>query len=281
MYICRIVKISLFMENKKILYISQEITPFLPETEMSLISRHLPQGIQESGKEVRVFMPRFGTINERRNQLHEVIRLSGMNLIIDDTDHSLIIKVTSIQQARMQVYFIDNEEYFKRKFIFKDEDGTFFEDNDERMIFFNRGAIETTKKLRWTPDIIHCHGWFSALSPVFIKASYKNDPLFKNAKIIYSLYKDEFSGELNPGFKKKLDYYGIKTTDLKLLKPANYINIQKTAIDNSDALILGNENINEEILDYAVKSKKKILPYQNETEYIQKYNSFYNTVLKK
>ncbi len=268
------------MENKKILYISQEITPFLPETEMSLISRHLPQGIQESGKEVRVFMPRFGTINERRNQLHEVIRLSGMNLIIDDTDHSLIIKVTSIQQARMQVYFIDNEEYFKRKFIFEDEEGNFFEDNDERMIFFNRGAIETTKKLRWTPDIIHCHGWFSALSPVFIKKSYKNDPLFKNAKIIYSLYNDEFSGEFNSGFKKKLDYYGIKASDLKHLRSVNYVNIQKTAIDNSDALILGNETINEEVLEYARKSGKKILPYMSEDKYIQEYNSFYNSILK-
>ncbi|RLD51613.1 MAG: glycogen synthase [Bacteroidetes bacterium] len=268
------------MENKKILYISQEITPFLPETEMSLICRHLPQGIQESGKEVRVFMPRFGTINERRNQLHEVIRLSGMNLIIDDTDHSLIIKVTSIQQARMQVYFIDNEEYFKRKFIFENEDGKFFKDNDERMIFFNRGAIETTKKLRWTPDIIHCHGWFSALSPVFIKKSYKNDPLFKNAKIIYSLYNDEFSGELNSAFKKKLDYYGIKSSDLNLLKPVNYINLQKTAINNSDAVILGNETINEEILEYAEKSGKKILPYKSEDEYIKEYNSFYNSILK-
>ncbi|MCF6184246.1 MAG: glycogen/starch synthase [Bacteroidales bacterium] len=269
------------MENKKILYISQEITPFLPETEMSLIGRHLPQGIQESGKEVRVFMPRFGTINERRNQLHEVIRLSGMNLIIDDTDHSLIIKVTSIQQARMQVYFIDNEEYFKRKFIFEDENDQFFEDNDERMIFFNRGAIETTKKLRWTPDIIHCHGWFSALSPVFIKRSYKNDPLFKNAKIVYSIYDDKFTGELNSGFKKKLDYYDIKATDLKLLKPANYINLQKTAIDYSDALIMGNENICPEITEYAEKSGKKILPYKNEDEYIKEYNTFYNALLKK
>ncbi len=269
------------MENKKILYISQEITPFMPETKMSVISRFLPQGIQESGKEVRVFMPRFGTINERRNQLHEVIRLSGMNLIIDDTDHSLIIKVTSIQQARMQVYFIDNEEYFKRKFIFKDENGNFFEDNDERLIFFNRGAIETTKKLRWTPDIIHCHGWFSALVPVFIKKSYNNDPLFKNAKIVYSLYNDDFNETLNPGLRKKLEYYGIKSSDVKLLKSPNYLNLQKTAIDYSDALILGNDNINEELSEYAEKSGKEILPVQNEEKYIPEYNSFYNSLLKK
>ncbi len=266
------------MESKKILYISQEITPFLAETEMSLISRHLPQGIQESGKEVRVFMPRFGTINERRNQLHEVIRLSGMNLIIDDTDHSLIIKVTSIQQARMQVYFIDNEEYFKRKFIFEDENGTFFEDNDERMIFFNRGAIETIKKLRWTPDIIHCLGWFSALSTIFIKKTYLNDPLFKNSKVIYSLYNDDFSGELNPAFKKKLHYYGIKSGDLKLLKTTDYISLQKTAIDNSDALVIGNKEINPEVLSYAEASGKPILPYVEQEDYVKEYNAFYDNL---
>ena len=268
------------MENKKILYISQEITPFMPETKMSVISRFLPQGIQESGKEVRVFMPRFGTVNERRNQLHEVIRLSGMNLIIDDTDHSLIIKVTSIQQARMQVYFIDNDEYFKRKFIFEDEDGNFFEDNDERMIFFNRGAVETTKKLRWTPDIIHCHGWFSALVPVFIKKSYHNDPLFKNAKIVYSVYDDDFKNELNPSLRKKLDYYGIKASDVKQLKNPDYLNIQKTAVDYSDAIILGSDNINEELLDYIKKSGKDILTQKNEDEYISEYNNFYDSILK-
>ena len=157
------------MESTKVLYISQEITPYLPETEMSLIARNLPQGIQERGREIRTFMPKYGCINERRNQLHEVIRLSGMNIIISDTDHPLIIKVASIQTARMQVYFIDNDDYFQRKHIMQDEAGEFFDDNDERAIFFARGVIETVIKLQWAPDIVHCHGWFTSLIPLYLR----------------------------------------------------------------------------------------------------------------
>lgn len=268
------------MEKKKILYISQEILPFLPETEMSHIGRFLPQGIQESGKEVRVFMPRFGTINERRNQLHEVIRLSGMNLIIDDTDHFLIIKVTSIQQARMQVYFIDNDEFFSRKAQMLDEDGKLFADNDERMIFFGRGAIEIIKKLRWTPDIIHCQGWMSALVPLFIKKSYKDDPLFENSKVVYSVYNDEFEGKLSSTIKKKLEYDGVEQADIKTLSPANYLNLQKLAIDYSDAIIQGNEEINAGVLKHIKSSKKDFLDYKNSEEYIKAYNSFYDDILK-
>src|SRR5512138_1560307 len=160
------------MESRKVLFISQEITPYLGETKLSKIGRYLPQGIQERGKEIRTFMPRYGCINERRNQLHEVIRLSGMNLIIDDTDHPLIIKVASIQSARMQIYFIDNDDYFQRKGTVADDDGSEYADNDERCIFFARGVLETVKKLRWTPDIIHCHGWITALAPLYIKKVY-------------------------------------------------------------------------------------------------------------
>ncbi len=169
------------MKKAKVLFISQEINPYLEITPMSDISRYLPQGIQETGKEIRTFMPRFGCINERRNQLHEVIRLSGMNLIIDDADHPLIIKVASIQAARMQVYFIDNEEYFQRKYVFRDGKNKFYKDNDDRSIFFCRGVLETVKKLGWAPDIIHCHGWMTSLVPLLIKTAYKEDPLFKNA----------------------------------------------------------------------------------------------------
>ena len=139
------------MAKKRVLFISQEIVPYLPESEMANIGRFLPQGIQEKGKEIRTFMPRYGCINERRNQLHEVIRLSGMNLIINDTDHPLIIKVASIQSARMQVYFIDNDDYFQRKHTIADEKGAFLPDNDERSIFFARGVFETVRKLRWLP----------------------------------------------------------------------------------------------------------------------------------
>lgn len=266
------------MEKKKILFISQEITPYLPESEMSHIGRFLPQGIQEKGKEVRVFMPRFGLINERRNQLHEVIRLSGMNLIIDDTDHSLIIKVASIQQARMQVYFIDNEEYFERKSTIKDKKGEFHKDNDERMIFFGRGAIETVKKLRWSPDIIHCHGWMTALVPLYIKNAYKDDPLFANSKVIYSLYNDDFNNTFNEDINKKIIFDGIKESDLKTLSPANFENISKLAIDYSDGVIIGNNEVSPSLMDYAQKAPN-YLKYKTEDEYIESYSTFYDKIL--
>ncbi len=267
------------MEKKKILFISQEITPYLPETEMSYIGRHLPQGIQESGKEVRVFMPRFGTINERRNQLHEVIRLSGMNLIIDDTDHSLIIKVASIQQARMQVYFIDNDEYFKRKFTTTDADGNFFEDNDERLIFFGRGVLETVKKLRWIPDVIHCHGWMTSLVPLFIKTAYKNDPVFANSKVVYSLYNDDFTENFNPAIKEKVIIPGIEPEHVAKLDNPNFKGITELAVDFADAFVIGNPQINPDIKAYVEKSGKDILPYQEKDAYIKKYAEFYDKIL--
>ena len=180
------------MRKARILFVSSEIHPYLDLTEQSKVARFLPQGIQERGKEIRTFMPKFGNINERRNQLHEVIRLSGMNLIIDDSDHPLIIKVASIQAARMQVYFIDNEEYFQRKYMARDAADNFYHDNDDRTIFFCRGVLETVKKLGWAPDIIHCHGWMTSLIPLLIKTSYKDDPMFNTSKVAYSLYNDAF-----------------------------------------------------------------------------------------
>lgn len=267
------------MEKKKILFISQEITPYLPETEMSNIGRYLPQGIQESGKEIRAFMPRYGVVKERRHQLHEVIRLSGMNIIFDDTDHSLVIKVASIQAARMQVYFIDNDEYFKRKSMFTDEEGKFFEDNDERAIFYARGVLETVKKLRWSPDLIHCQGWISSLVPIYIKKSFKEDPIFKKSKVVVSLYDDGFEGTLNPKFTEKLIIDGITKKDLKQLSEANYENLLKFAIDHADGIIQGNEKVNENLVEYAKKSGKPYLEYQNPDEYIKKYSEFYDSII--
>mgnify|MGYP000903248900 FL=1 len=206
------------MKSTKVLYISQEITPYLPESEISKIGRYLPQGIQDKGKEIRTFMPRFGCVNERRNQLHEVIRLSGMNLVIDDTDHPLIIKVASIQSARMQVYFIDNEDYFQRKFVLTDEKGEYFADNDERAIFFSKGVLETVKKLRWSPDIIHCHGWLTAFAPIMIKKAYADDPLFAKSKVVYSVYDDDFGTPLDTNVRKKIIMDGIAKKDVEILK---------------------------------------------------------------
>ena len=267
------------MEKKKILYISQEIIPYLPESDMSEISRYLPQGIQERGREIRTFMPRYGCVNERRNQLHEVIRLSGMNLVINDTDHPLIIKVASIQTARMQVYFIDNEDYFQRKCCLTDEQGKEFADNDERAVFFARGVIETVIKLRWAPDIIHCHGWLTSLVPLYIKKYYHNNPLFRNSKVIYSVYNDDFKITLNNKFSEKLLLEGIEKDDVKVINEPTFVNVSKLGINFSDAVIKGTENINEEVEKYISTTDKLYLDFQPKETYIDAYNEFYNKVL--
>lgn len=255
--------------------------PYLPETEMSSMGRFLPQGIQEKGKEIRTFMPRYGCINERRNQLHEVIRLSGMNLIIDDTDHPLIIKVASIQAARMQVYFIDNEDYFQRKSIVNDADGNFFEDNDERAIFFARGVFETVKKLRWAPDIIFCQGWITSLVPLFLKKAYNEDPLFADAKVVYSPYNDSFGGNLDPRFGEKVIFENITKEDVGCVDEPTFFNVNKLAIDFSDGVVMGSDSVNQKVEEYAKESGKLYLPYQGKEDYVGAYNEFFDKVLEK
>jgi starch synthase len=269
------------MKKARVLFVSQEITPYLPETEMSRIGRYLPQGIQEKGREIRTFMPKYGCVNERRNQLHEVIRLSGMNLIINDTDHPLIIKVASIQSVRMQVYFIDNEDYFQRKFILTDEKGKYFEDNDERTIFFTRGVLETVRKLRWSPDIVHCHGWITALIPLYLKKAYMEDPLYSNSKVIYSVYNDGFDTLLNEKFSKKLMVDGITEEDISIVKKPNYENLTRLALNMSDGIILGDKQINKNILKYIKSAKKPILEFKPEDDYIDAYSDFYDQILTK
>lgn len=267
------------MEKERVLFVSQEITPYLPETPMSYIGRYLPQGIQEKGREIRTFMPRFGSINERRNQLHEVIRLSGMNLIISDTDHPLIIKVASIQSARMQIYFIDNEDYFHRKFTVIDNNEKVFADNDERAIFFARGVLETVKKLRWSPNIVHCQGWFTALTPLYIKKAFREDPLFNDTKVVFSLYDDEFNGNLSKDFKKKAVLDGISDKDFQVMSSNDYVNIMKLAIKYSDGIIIGSQTVNKKVLDYVKTLDKPLLEYQDLEHYIDAYSSFYDSVL--
>ncbi len=262
------------MSKKRILYISQEITPYLPESEIANIGRHLPQGIQEKGREIRTFMPKFGCINERRNQLHEVIRLSGMNLIIDDNDHPLIIKVASIQPARMQVYFIDNEDYFQRKAVLKDADDKFFEDNDERAIFFCRGVLETVKKLGWAPDLIHCHGWMTSLIPLYLKTSYKDEPLFENAKVVTSVYNDCFKGSLNSDFASKAIMDGVTEDDLNRFIDPTHQNLCAAAASWSDGVIVGSEDASPLAEDLSVP----VLPFVKE-DYVDAYSNFYDEVL--
>ena len=262
------------MSKKRILYISQEISPYLPESQIAKIGRNLPQNIQEKGKEIRTFMPKFGCINERRNQLHEVIRLSGMNLIIDDNDHPLIIKVASIQPARMQVYFIDNEDFFQRKAILKDEDGKFFEDNDERAIFFCRGVLETVKKLGWAPDLIHCHGWMTSLIPLYLKTSYKNEPLFEKSKVVTSVYNDCFDGSLDKNFAKKAMMDGVSKEDIDKFIDPTHQNLCTAAASWSDGVIVGSEDA-ASIVD---KIDVPVLEYKGE-DYVDDFNNFYDEVL--
>ena len=267
------------MESKKVLFVSQEITPYLPESELSLISRKLPQAIQETGKEIRTFMPKYGNINERRNQLHEVIRLSGMNLIIDDTDHPLIIKVASIQAARMQVYFIDNEEYFQRKHTVVDSMGAHFKDNDERMIFFARGVLETVRKLRWSPDLVHCHGWFTSLVPLYIKKAYREDPLFADSKVIFSFYDNGFDESLDASFSKKILVDGVSEEYLSMVKNPGYENLASLAATYSDGLIQGSESLPAKVDEVLKKSGKPYLNYASEEKYVEEFSVFYNTII--
>jgi starch synthase len=267
------------MEKKKVLFVFEEITPYLPESEKSIIGRYLPQGIQERGKEIRTFMPRYGSVNERRNQLHEVIRLSGMNLVINDTDHPLIIKVASIQAARMQVYFIDNEDYFHRKFVMTDKNDEAFDDNDERAIFFARGVLETVIKLRWAPDLIHCHGWFGSIVPILIKRTFADDPLFQHSKVVLSVYDDMFEKPFEKNLAEKVQNDEIKASDVKILEEPSYTNLYKLGIQYADGVIYGSRTINKEVEEAITTNGKPALEYQSEENYIDAYNEFYDKIL--
>ena len=269
------------MEKKRVLYISHEIVPYLPESDISETSRFLPQRMNDNGQEVRIFMPRFGCINERRHQLHEVIRLSGMNLIINDMDQPLIIKVASVPQARMQVYFIDNEEYFKRKQMFADDKGNFFPDNDERAIFFGRGVLETVKKLGWSPDIIHCHGWMSALVPLYLKTVYADDPIFENSKVVYSAYNDAFDGLLAENLTTKLTFDGIDEKLVENLSEPTHEQLILAAAEHSDAVILGSDDVAQEIVDTLEAGDTELFnaASADKTNFFEVYNEIYNQVV--
>ncbi len=266
--------------TKKILFVNSEIFPYLPESQTAHIGRYLPQGIQERKHEIRSFMPRYGRINERKNQLHEVIRLSGMNIIINDVDRPLIIKVASIPSARLQVYFIDNEDYFKRRRVFRDEKGKFFEDNGERAIFFARGVLETVKKLRWAPDIIHCHGWISHLLPLYLKKVYIDDPIFSESKVVLSLYEDTPDEKFSENFRELAVFGNASKEDMPFLSDPSGINLAKTATQYSDGIIMAADRINPEIVDYCKELSLPMLEYDKASiedgSYIDGYNDFYD-----
>ena len=267
------------MSARKVLYICQEITPYLPENEESLRCRTLAQAMQERGLEIRTFMPRFGCINERRNQLHEVIRLSGMNLIIGDNDHQLIIKVASIPSARIQVYFIDNDDYFARKAALRNADGNPFADNDERSIFFARGVLETVRKLRWAPSVVHCHGWFAAVAPIYLRKIFADDPLFRETKIVVSLYDDAFEGELNAGFASKIAAEGVDDANIGNLAHPTYENLMRFVIDYADAVVAESAGAAPQLVEYARQNGKPLLvndPAEEPQAALDKYKRFYD-----
>ena len=267
------------MEKSRILFVTQEITPFLNETTLAETVRKISQGVHEKDKEIRIFMPRFGVINERRHQLHEVIRLSGMNLIVNDADHPLIIKVASIPQARIQVYFIDNEEFFKRKRVFSDEDNKFSKDNDERSIFFCRGVVETVKKLGWKPDIVHCHGWMTSLLPLYLKNMYKDDPHFNNAKTMYTVYDNGNNEKLPKNFMDKLAFDDIPTEDIVNKENPSIDSLNYLGVQWSDIIGIGSKAINPELESYIVESGKPILGLQDEECLVEAHQDFYDKVL--
>jgi len=259
------------MEKKKVLFISQEIAPFLPKSEIASTVRNLAQGIQENGKEIRVFMPRYGVINERRHQLHEVIRLSGMNLIIDDNDHPLIIKVASISAARMQVYFIDNEEYFKRKSTLTDDKGKEHADNDERSMFFVRGVLETVKKLGWQPDVIHCNGYLTSLMPLYLKEFYKNDPHFASTRVVYNLYNDGFNKNWDERLSEKLKFDGFSDEIVKAFSSTSHEDIIRNSVKYADGIVVMNNDLNSGlrgIFDEATCNKLDYTPEEHQTKEI-------------
>ena len=263
------------MKDKRVLYVSSEVMPYLPETEISSTSFFAPKAVKDNKGEIRIFMPRYGVINERRHQLHEVIRLSGMNLVVNDLDMPLVIKVASIPQERMQVYFIENEDYFNRKGTYADEKDKLFEDNDERAIFFAKGVIETIKKLNWAPDIIHVHGWLASLLPLYIKEFYKNEPLFENSKVVTSVYNTSFDGALNEGMIDKLRFDEMADDKINELEVPNYENLMKVAMENSDGVVLGSEEVSEELKSFVEGLEVPVLNYVNPEELSAAYIDFY------
>ncbi|MBP4141031.1 glycogen/starch synthase [Flavobacterium sp. P4023] len=263
------------MKDKRILYVSSEVVPYLAENEVSLMSYDVPKMINDQGGQIRIFMPRYGNINERRHQLHEVIRLSGMNLVVNDLDMPLIIKVASIPKERIQVYFIDNDEYFKRKATFTDEEGVMFPDNDERAIFFAKGVVETVKKLNWVPDIIHVHGWMAAMLPIYMKHFYKNEALFSETKIVTSVYSPSFEGTLNMGMINKVKFDGVPAEAIADLEVPNYENILKASISHSDAVIIASDNVPSSLTKFIESSGKPFLPFGSKDAFAEAYTNFY------
>lgn len=269
------------MSKKKVLIVTQEMKPYTDLSEISEIARQLPQYAQENDLEVRVLMPRFGTINERRHRLHEVVRLSGMNIIVDDDDYPLIIKVASLPGARMQVYFLDNEDFFKRKSIFKTGAGKPHKDNADRMVFFCKGVLETVKKFGWPPDIIHTHGWMTSLIPLYLKTAYKTEPLFRQSKVIYSGYNGSMADSFGDKFLAKASINNLEESDLAAYEGKDGFQLHTGAIHYADGVIAGSEEMDEELKSaFEAFDKPKLSHVEAGEDYLPAYLEFYQNLMQ-
>lgn len=269
------------MSKKKVLFVTQELNPYTEISFLSDLARKIPQAASSEGFELRVLMPKFGTINERRHRLHEVVRLSGMNIIVDDEDYPLIIKVASLPGARLQVYFLDNEEFFKRKAVFDDDENIPFTDNQERLVFFCKGVMETVKKFGWSPDIVHLHGEITSLIPLYMKKAYKNDPVFSDAKIIYSVYDNKLGPTFDERFLNIAAINDLDVSDLDVFRQNEHINLDLGAIKYADAIVSGSETSNDIVKEYGEANQ---VPYQLGSGQIDQMASetigFYKSILE-
>ncbi len=269
------------MSKLRILYVASEIKPFLQTTEVSDFVRKLPQAMQERGMEIRILVPRFGLINERKNRLHEVVRLSGINISVGDEEKPLVIKVASIPNAKLQVYFIDNEDYFHRKSVFVDKENNFYKDNDERAIFFCKGVLETVKKLGWAPDIVHCNDWMTSLIPLYLKTTYKNDPIFQNTKSVFTIYNNDFAHQFNDDLLDKVKMMDIEDSMLENLKTADFAGFIKTGAEYSDAVIRAEEEVSESLntLLGEIQKDKEVNTIEKDDNFLDSYYNLYNELV--
>lgn len=269
------------MSKLRILYVASEIQPFLETSAVSDFVRKLPQAMQERGMEIRILVPRFGLINERKNRLHEVVRLSGINISVGEEEKPLVIKVASIPNAKLQVYFIDNEDYFHRKYVFHDKEDNFYADNDERAIFFCKGVLETVKKLGWAPDIVHCNDWVTSLIPLYLKTTYKNDPIFQNTKSVFTIYNNVFSHQFDNGLLDKVKMMDIDDSMLEHLKTADFGGFIKTGAQYADAVIRAEEDINEGLnkLLGEIEQEKTVSTIEKDENFLDSYYNLYNELV--
>ncbi len=267
------------LQKKRVAIVTQAMDPYVIGSSIAKIAGQLPKVLQKKKMEIRIFMPRFGTINERRHKLHEVVRLSGINIIIDEDDFPLIIKVASMPETRLQVYFLDNEDFFSRKFIHTDADENFFEDNTERMIFFCKGVLETVKKMGWAPDIMHCHGWMTSLIPLYLKTAYKSDPLFNHLQVIYSVYQNSFEASLGDIFAQKAKLKKVEEADMAPFMSLDNPGLDRGGIHYADALIKGDEELHESVQAALATADKPILDHSTEEAYLDAYTAFFAQLL--